>query len=122
MNWKTKAFGMAICILTLQLFGIASGQNVLREFGVGLVFQPSPAANDVHCVRWVNSGRPEPGWSDEIIVTGPAREALQSLHILDRPYRPGHFYGNTVRRLHYRSQLLPSLPEIGYAWCAVFRF
>ena len=74
MKRKTKAFGLAICILTFQLFRIASGRGFLRDFGVGVVFQPSPAANDVHCVRWVNAGRPEPGWSDEIIVTGPARD------------------------------------------------
>jgi len=29
------------------------------------------------------------------------RHAIRSMHILDRPYRPGHFYGNTVRRRHY---------------------
>ncbi len=26
------------------------------------------------------------------------REAIRSMHILDRPSRIGHFYGNTVRR------------------------
>ncbi len=29
------------------------------------------------------------------------RAHIRSMHILDRPSRPGHFYGNTVRRRHY---------------------
>ncbi len=28
------------------------------------------------------------------------REAIRQMPILMRPNRPGHFYGNTVRRLH----------------------
>ncbi len=30
------------------------------------------------------------------------RAAIKSQHILDRPNRPGHFYGNTVRRRNAR--------------------
>lgn len=30
------------------------------------------------------------------------REAIRQLPILQRPSRPGHFYGNTVRRLNNR--------------------
>lgn len=37
-----------------------------------------------------------------IIARGAEREAIQSTHILNRPYRPLHFYGNTVRRRHSR--------------------
>lgn len=32
------------------------------------------------------------------------RASIRAMHILDRPNRPGHFYGNTVRRLYYGSQ------------------
>jgi len=28
------------------------------------------------------------------------RETIRQMPILERPNRPGHFYGNTVRRLH----------------------
>lgn len=28
------------------------------------------------------------------------REAIRQMPITSRPSRPGHFYGNTVRRLH----------------------
>jgi hypothetical protein len=33
-----------------------------------------------------------------------SREQIRSMHILDRPSRPGHFYGNAVRRKHGQVQ------------------
>lgn len=39
-------------------------------------------------------------------VVSPHPQDIRSMHILDRPNRIGHFYGNTVRRLHYYGQLL----------------
>ena len=44
----------------------------------------------------------EPGWSPIVIPTGEYRAKIKSLPIEQRPYRPLHFYGNTVRRSHYR--------------------
>lgn len=44
----------------------------------------------------------EPGWSPVVIPTGEYREQIKSMPIEARPYRPLHFYGNTVRRNHYR--------------------
>ena len=29
------------------------------------------------------------------------RAAIRSMPITSRPMRPGHFYGNTVRRIHH---------------------
>lgn len=49
----------------------------------------------------------EPGWSPVVIATGDYRRQLESTPILHRPYRPLHFYGNTLRRLHYRGNPLP---------------
>ena len=37
-----------------------------------------------------------------MIATPAQRAALQSTPIVSRPNRPGHFYGNTVRRIHQR--------------------
>lgn len=37
-----------------------------------------------------------------IIVVGEAREQIQNTPILERPNRPLHVYGNTVRRRHHR--------------------
>lgn len=30
------------------------------------------------------------------------RNAIRAMPLLERPNRPGHFYGNTVRRIHHR--------------------
>jgi hypothetical protein len=54
----------------------------------------------------------EPTWSGGVIVRGEEREKIRSLPIEERPYRPFHFYGNTVRRMHYRGTPLPSTPEV----------
>ncbi|MFV1967307.1 MAG: hypothetical protein ACC628_17905 [Pirellulaceae bacterium] len=55
-----------------------------------------------------DAGAFEPGWYGRPILTGPDRAYIQSMHILERPYRPFHFYGNTVRRRHYRGRAVPA--------------
>lgn len=67
-------------------------------------------------VRPLNgNGRPqagvEPGWSPVVIARGEFREQVRSLPIEQRPYRPLHFYGNTVRRLRHRGTPLPTASE-----------
>jgi hypothetical protein len=47
----------------------------------------------------------EPGWSPVVIATGEYRQQLQATPIELRPYRPFHFYGNTVRRRYYGSNI-----------------
>ena len=37
-----------------------------------------------------------------VIARGELRREIRATPILERPDRPGHFYGNTVRRLYYR--------------------
>lgn len=44
----------------------------------------------------------EPGWSPVVVATGEYREQIKSLPMEQRPYRPLHFYGNTIRRSHHR--------------------
>lgn len=50
----------------------------------------------------------EPGWSPVIIATGEYRQRIESTPIEQRPYRPLHFYGNTVRRNYYRGTPIPT--------------
>lgn len=38
-----------------------------------------------------------------VIVVGEAREQIKAVPITQRPYRPLHVYGNTVRRRHQRA-------------------
>lgn len=49
----------------------------------------------------------EPGWGGPIIARGELRAEIQSTPVVERSYRPFHFYGNTVRRRHYRGTALP---------------
>lgn len=56
----------------------------------------------------------EPGWESGIIRFGAEREQIRKMHVLDRPYRLFHVYGNTVRRLYYRGQLLPSFEDVSH--------
>ncbi len=55
----------------------------------------------VLCLTSLATAQPS-GSSYPIIATGAQRQAIQSTPILHRPNRPGHFYGNTVRRAYYR--------------------
>jgi hypothetical protein len=46
---------------------------------------------------------PMPGAPMVPPIPGAERRAeIRSMDILERPYRVGHFYGNTVRRRHHR--------------------
>lgn len=49
----------------------------------------------------------EPGWTSRVLKVGPERELSEQTPILERPYRPLHFYGNAVRRNYYRGNPLP---------------
>lgn len=44
----------------------------------------------------------EPGWYPYVIARGYDRAVIQSTPMTQRPYRPMHIYGNTVRRSYYR--------------------
>lgn len=57
---------------------------------------------------WVQPARAaEPGWSPVVIARGHQRAEIEATPIELRPYRPLHFYGNTLRRMHYRGRALP---------------
>ncbi len=60
------------------------------------------------CVTLGEVKAAEPGWSPVIIATGDYRQELEKTPIVRRPYRPFHFYGNTVRRMHYRGTPVPT--------------
>ncbi len=49
----------------------------------------------------------EPGWDSRVIVPREERSALQATPIEQRPYRPLHFYGNTIRRNYYHGTPIP---------------
>jgi hypothetical protein len=51
----------------------------------------------------LNTSAQEPGLAAPIIARGATREQIQSTPLLERPNRPLHVYGNTVRRRYHRS-------------------
>lgn len=66
--------------------------------------------------------RGEPNWTYGVVRTGNERDAIKSLPMTDRPYRPLHFYGNTVRRMHYRGTAIPAPRDVvGAAGATVLR-
>lgn len=52
-----------------------------------------------------------PGWSPVVVARGEYRYQIKSLPIEQRPNRPFHFYGNSIRRRHYRGVTTP-LPRV----------
>lgn len=49
----------------------------------------------------------EPSWYPYVIARGQDRMVIEDTPMELRPYRPFHFYGNTVRRIHYRGNPMP---------------
>ena len=49
----------------------------------------------------------EPTWYPYVVARGQDRFVIENTPIELRPYRPFHFYGNTVRRIHYRGNPMP---------------
>jgi hypothetical protein len=55
------------------------------------------------CVSAVGVQTPPTTSSNVLSLTGAARrEVIRNMPLLERPNRPGHFYGNTVRWLNSR--------------------
>ncbi|MCA9189396.1 MAG: hypothetical protein R3E01_00130 [Pirellulaceae bacterium] len=54
----------------------------------------------------------EPGWTTRVIKRGEDRVISENTPLLDRPYRPLHVYGNTLRRVYYRGRAIPSIRDL----------
>lgn len=63
----------------------------------------------VFLVGWISSAASaqEPEWWGVVIARGADQSQVESTPIVQRPYRPLHFYGNTIRRQYYRGNPLP---------------
>jgi hypothetical protein len=65
------------------------------------------AAGGLSLVAIDNLTAQEPGWTPRVLKLGEEREVSEQTPILERPYRPLHFYGNAVRRNYYRGNPWP---------------
>ncbi len=53
----------------------------------------------------------EPGWTHGVLLFGEEKAKKDATPILERNYRPLHFYGNTIRRQYYRGTAVPSVGD-----------
>jgi hypothetical protein len=58
------------------------------------------------------SNAAETGWLPVIVARGDLKQEIESTPIVDRPNRPFHFYGNTVRRRYYRGAAVPRAENV----------
>ncbi len=63
----------------------------------------------------------EPRWASEVMVNESVRTRVEATPVVERPYRPFHFYGNTVRRMHYRGTPVPSPSDVTQGMRALTR-
>ena len=54
----------------------------------------------------------EPGWIPIVFAPSELQERIDATPIEQRPYRPLHVYGNTVRRVYYRGTPMPRFREL----------
>ncbi|MFM7137633.1 MAG: hypothetical protein ACKO1M_11275 [Planctomycetota bacterium] len=53
------------------------------------------------------------GFDPRIVTFGDSRDEIKSTPITQRPYRPLHVYGNSVRRRHQRAAPAPARSSAG---------
>lgn len=63
--------------------------------------EPTSPAADATATASATTGTPTTAKADASAAkTDPSRQTIREMPLLERPNRPGHFYGNTVRRVH----------------------
>ncbi len=82
----------------------------MSKFVLSTVFFACVATGS--CILTTDASSAEPGWSPIVLPTGEYREQIKSMPIELRPYRPLHFYGNTIRRNYYRGNAAPMPRDI----------
>ena len=66
------------------------------------------------------SSAQEPRWCGVIFADDELQQRLEATPIVERPYRPFHFYGNAARRAYYRGTPLPEPRDFVDAINAMF--
>jgi hypothetical protein len=60
-----------------------------------------------------------PGWLGVVVARGELKKEIEATPILERPNRPFHFYGNTVRRQYYRGTAAPRPSDLAKGGAAL---
>ena len=102
MRNRIATFGLLLSFVGTM--GCASSR------GFSPSFFRSPA-NELPTLQDQTNVGKEPSWRGNVLYFGEDRVTNEATPILERPYRPFHFYGNTVRRQHYRNSPWPQLQD-----------
>lgn len=86
-------------------------RSIRTVIAAGLLLTALSSSANVYAA---DPGRPagEPGWAHGVVRVGEDRDAIKSMPVTERPYRPLHFYGNTIRRKHYRGTAIPAPRDV----------
>ena len=78
----------------------------LSLFFAGLAVICAPQTSAAQAPLLMGNRYGETGYYPFVIARGDDREIIENTPIELRPYRPMHFYGNTIRRNFYRGPLV----------------
>jgi hypothetical protein len=102
-----------VFVISGSIAGLAAGADTPDVLNLGVAstaqWSTSPATSAGSSLFHLTG---EPSWQNQVIARGAERERIESLPITDRPYRPLHFYGNSVRRRHYRGTAVPMPADV----------
>lgn len=117
------AGSLAICNRADAQFPIAEQTHRASQHEVIPAYKPIPQSYEItpHQAFPARACQ-EPGWCGVVFAQGALKEQIDATPMELRPYRPFHFYGNTVRRLHYRGTALPTVLDIENGTRALFGF
>ncbi len=104
---------MSFCKFCFSKFSLAAALVVVAAFTF------CQSANAQSQPRLSNSA--EPNWYPYVIARGADRAKIQNTPMELRPYRPMHFYGNTVRRTYYRGTPAPAPIDLFRGSAAIIR-
>ncbi len=76
----------------------------VRTLIAAFLFTVTGAASAVQALPPKGQTQPTKGWDSTIILRGAERTAVKSMPIEQRPNRPLHIYGNTIRRMEFRGR------------------
>ncbi len=93
--------------------------SFVAAFTVAAVFAFCQSTNAQTQMGFSNSA--EPNWYPYVIARSADRVNIQSTPMEFRPYRPMHFYGNTVRRSYYRGTPAPAPIDLIRGSSAIIR-
>ena len=92
----------------IESAGVLAADEAAAD-GEALGLEPAEQSIDERFAQIWQGSLSGPGFTPRMIKTPQERVQLRNVPIIHRPYRPGHFYGNSVRLIHQSRQNVPNL-------------